>query len=45
MEITIKSTALMTMDEFLEYLEMRGSRNTTAATPTVPEDADELLNS
>ena len=32
MEITIKSTALMTMDEFLEYLEMRGSRNTTDAT-------------
>ena len=44
MEITIKSTTLMTMDEFLEYLEMRGSRNTTAATPAVPEDADELLN-
>ena len=44
MEITIKSTALMIMDEFLEYLEMRGSRNTTVATPAVPEDADELLN-
>ena len=27
---TTKSTALMTMDEFLEYLETRGSRNTTS---------------
>ncbi len=27
---TIKSPALMTMDEFLEYLETRGSRNTTS---------------
>ena len=27
---TKKSTALMTMDEFLEYLETRGSRNTTS---------------
>ena len=43
MEITIKSTALMTMDEFLEYLEMRGSRNTTA-TPAVSEDVDEVAD-
>ena len=27
---TTKSPALMTMDEFLEYLETRGSRNTTS---------------
>ena len=27
---TTKSAALMTMDEFLEYLETRGSRNTTS---------------
>ena len=27
---TTKSPTLMTMDEFLEYLETRGSRNTTS---------------
>ena len=28
---TTKSPELMTMDEFLEYLETRGSRNTTSS--------------
>jgi hypothetical protein len=50
-----KSPALMTMDEFLEYLETRGSRNTTspgASTEIVgyppvaaaPEAADEIFD-
>ena len=52
---TTKSPALMTMDEFLEYLETRGSRNTTspgASTGIVgyppvvaaPEAADEVFD-
>jgi hypothetical protein len=52
---TTKSPALMTMDEFLEYLETRGSRNTTspgASTGIVgyppavaaPEVADEVFD-
>jgi hypothetical protein len=52
---TKKSTALMTMDEFLEYLETRGSRNTTSLSagtrivgyPPVaaaPEAADEIFD-
>jgi hypothetical protein len=35
---TTKSPALMTMDEFLEYLETRGSRNTTS--PVARESLD-----
>ena len=52
---TTKSPVLMTMDEFLEYLETRGSRNTTspgASAETVgyppavaaPEAADEIFD-
>ena len=52
---TTKSPALMTMDEFLEYLETRGSRTTTspgASTGIVrypsavaaPEAADEVFD-
>ena len=54
---TKKSPTLMTMDEFLEYLETRGSRNTTSPgastgiiryplAPSTPETPiDELFDS
>ena len=51
---TTKSPALMTMDEFLEYLETRGSRTTTApgastgtrypSAVAAPEAADEVFD-
>ena len=52
---TTKSAALMTMDDFLEYLETRGSRDTTSRgassgivgyPPAVaaPEAADEVFD-